>query len=60
MDSFLGVTVAGLLVVLVGGGESFTLGGVYLWVLVEVFVLCGAGAGGWAGVLLRVVFDCWV
>ena len=53
----MGVTVAGLLVVLGVGGESFTLGGVYLRVLlVDGALLCGAGAGGVT--LLRVVFDC--
>ena len=46
MGSFLGVTVAGLLVVRVGGGESFTLGGVYLRVLVVEDLLWGVGAGG--------------
>ena len=57
LGSFLGVTVAGLLVVLVGGGDSLTLGGVYLRVLLEEEgLLCGAGVG--AVVLLCVAFDC--
>ena len=55
--SFLGLTVAVLLVVFVGGGESDTLGGVYLRVLLlEEGLLCGVGAGG--GLLLWVVVDC--
>lgn len=57
LDSFLGFTVAGLLVVLGVGGESSTLGGVYLRVLLgEGVLLCGVGAG--EGLLLRLVFDC--
>lgn len=46
MGSFLGVTVAGLFVVLGAGGDSSTLGGVYLRVLLEEGVLlCGSGTG---------------
>lgn len=57
MGSFLGVTVAGLLVVLGVGGESSTLGGVYLRVVLgEGVLLCGTGAGG--VLLLRLVFGC--
>ena len=50
-------TVGGLLVVLVGGGASVTLGGVYLCVLPDAVGLC-AVVGGGVVLLPWVVFDC--